>query len=483
VRIRAIRPEVQCERLFALFAGARVPHPAAALAAWKRATAPRGGLGRPLEAAIAALNPEMAGELRLLDRAEVVMAFDGDAGPPTWYAAIPRDDGTFAALATALTLTGGGSDPPLGPLPVDRLGPPGAPLVVRTPEALLVAGSRAGLDRARGEDRTRVDGDDEGIASGWVLQLDPAGLGRSGPLARRRAAEALRALGCRRVEASGGLEGETLALRVRWHGTPPDGIGHGAIDPAWLDGLPEARVMAALAWAIDPSPAAWELAFALADRIERADPARAGVAPLRTRLNLAAAAVKVRPEVDLWPQLRGLSGAVLADPAGTGAIDGAVVGLHAASPGAAERIARVVLPALAPLLGLHPEPAAPPAASRRLGNLRGRPLDLSQRGASVWLVWGEVEVQPGRSLGPGLRALSPWGDRPPQRLAALWPGRLNLAPTLGEPLARTLAESPPVVWWGHDDAPSAHDVLRWSGLRDLVRRFLDRIPLDPPPTE
>ena len=40
---------------------------------------------------------------------------------------VPGDDGTFAAVATALALTGGGSDPPLDGVAVDRLGPPGAP--------------------------------------------------------------------------------------------------------------------------------------------------------------------------------------------------------------------------------------------------------------------------------------------------------------------------------------------------------------------
>src|SRR4051794_27161325 len=99
--VRLIRPDQQCERVLALFQGAPAPHPAAALAAWKRATAPHGGLGKAWEAAIAAFNPETASELRLLDQAELVVAFDPDDGMSRWHATLPRDDGSFAALAPA----------------------------------------------------------------------------------------------------------------------------------------------------------------------------------------------------------------------------------------------------------------------------------------------------------------------------------------------------------------------------------------------
>src|SRR4051794_18324423 len=54
--VRAVRPDEQGTRLIDLFRGARAPHPAAALAAWKHAQGGKAGLGKPLEAAIAALN-------------------------------------------------------------------------------------------------------------------------------------------------------------------------------------------------------------------------------------------------------------------------------------------------------------------------------------------------------------------------------------------------------------------------------------------
>jgi len=39
----------------------------------------------------------------------------------------------------------------------------------------------------------------------------------------------------------------------------------------------------------------------------------------------------------------------------------------------------------------------------------------------------------------------------------------------------------PVIWSGRNEARGAREVVRWSGLRDLVHHFLDRLPLDPPP--
>jgi hypothetical protein len=107
----------------------------------------------------------------------------------------------------------------------------------------------------------------------------------------------------------------------------------------------------------------------------------------------------------------------------------------------------------------------------------------------VRLGWGKAALEPlrtlpahpDRSIRPVVRALAPWGEHPPQRFGAFWPGRLDLAGTLGGPLARSLAEAPPILWSGRNDAAGTSDLVSWTGLRDLVRRFLDRLPLDPPP--
>jgi hypothetical protein len=506
VTIRLIRPDVQCQRIIALFQGARVPHPAAALAAWKRAKTPHRQLGKPLEAAIAALNPEMAAELRLLDQAEMKLAFDPVPDPGGngrhWYATIPRDDGTFAALATALVLTGGGNDPPLGGVAVDRLGLAGALLMARAGTRLTLASSRSALAAALAEAMTPNDqavepAGAEDLDSGWIIRVEPAGLGQSGPITRIRLAEGLRALGCRQVDAVAALQGDALrlSLKLRLDRPPlPRPCPAAPIDPAWLDELPalEAQPLLLFAWAIDPSPASWDRLFNVSDRIERADPARAGVAPLRTRINLLATAVKARPEVDLWPRLRGLSGVLVAAPPGPGriGIGGAVINLHTESPEAAARIAGQVLPRLAPLAGLRPEPELDAGANgpsvRRLGRLRGRPVFLAQRGATVQVGWGDCALapltaprgNPGPAFNSGLQARASWGNSPPHRFVAFWPDGLDLAANLGEPLALTLAGSPPALWSGRDEPSGASDEIRWDGLRDLVHRFLDRLPMD-----
>ena len=260
----------------------------------------------------------MAGELRWLDQSDLVLWFDPDDGAPHWYASLPRDDGTFANLALAVALTDGGREPPLGAVAVDRLGPPSSPLLARAPDRFVMADARAALRLAL--DPARACPWDEGadlpaLDSGWLIGVDPEGLGQSGPVGQRRLAAALRGLGCRNAVACAGLEGETLSLTLALRlDAPAPASRSAAIDLAWLDALPESGVLAAFACTIDPTAAAWDRTFALADRIERADPAHAEVAPLRTRINLLATTVKVRPEVDLWPHLRGVSGALLVDP-------------------------------------------------------------------------------------------------------------------------------------------------------------------------
>jgi hypothetical protein len=487
VTVRLIQPDCQAERLIALFEGARVPHPAAALASWKRTEGRHGrSLGKPLEAAIAAINPEMVRELRLLDDAEVGIAWDAD-GRLLWHAILPRDDGTFAAVGTALALTDGGSDPPLREVAVDRLGPPGAPLMARTAGALVVAGTRDALQAALGRVREATIPGRPEIATGGLIRLAPGGLWPSRSLAVQRLAGALIGAGCREAQGSLILEGEALSLVVtgRFDG-PPNAAG--AVDPAWLDWIPASGILGAVAVALDPRPEAWDAAFAAADRVEKADPARAQVAPLRTRLNLLALAVGVRPEVDLWPRLRGVTAGVSADPAGR--IDGVLLALHAVDPAAAERMARGVLPRLATRLGVTSAdgPDRPEAEGvLRLGRFSGLPLNVCRRGATVLVAWGDRMLtaaldaadHPGHSAGPTIRAS--WGSRPPQRAGAFWPSALSGRAAAGSPVASSLAGAAPVLWWGGRDGPTSRDEIRWTELRGLVRRFLDRLPLAPLP--
>ena len=475
VTIRLEGPDRQLGRFLGLFEGAKAPSPAAALAGWKRSAGGPRGLSKRGEAVIALFNPAMVPELRTLDGAEVAVGFDGE-GRARWSATVPADDGTFAALATALALTDGAAEPPLGAAPVDRLGPPGSALMARVGSSVVAAGTRADLRAALG----RPSSTPAPAAPGLRFRLDPAALGDAGPLPRRRLAAALGALGCREIRGHAALDGEALALVVagRWPDRPAPAR---ALDPAWLDWFPADETIAAVALALDPRPEAWDAAFAAADRVDKADPARADLAPVRSRLNLLALAAGVRPEADLWPHLLGVSAGVAAAP-----IDGALVALHLDGEAAAARVADRVLPRLAARFRLDAGGPAEIDGARRLGRLAGRPLDVARRGATVLLAWGEPTLRdaleagahPRRSAGAALRPAP--GSLPPRRAGVFWPGRLPGLPA-ASPLSFALKDAPPVLWSGGGDGPGTHDELRWAGLRGAIHRFLDRLPMDPPP--
>jgi hypothetical protein len=103
------------------------------------------------------------------------------------------------------------------------------------------------------------------------------------------------------------------------------------------------------------------------------------------------------------------------------------------------------------------------------------------------LAWGDATLpacldafaHPERSAGAAIR--SSWGLEVPQRAGAFWPARLRTLAPPGSPTATALAEAPPVVWSGRDDAQTARETIAWTGLRGVVHRFLERLPLDPPP--
>jgi hypothetical protein len=477
VTIDVIGPVTQGETLLALFRGARAPHPAAALAAWKTATGGRASLGKPAEAAIAALNPGMVRELAGLDGAHVEVGFARGSGRAWWRATVPNDDGSLAALVQAVALTDGACEEPIEGAPVVRVGAEGSPVSATSDRRLALASTRDGLRIAL--DRLMAAPARPAGPSSLRGRLDPAGLRTATSLPARRLSAWLDATGCMSAEATASLDDDTLNLAVAARlpaarGGPSDL----RLDPAWLDFIPAAGILAAASTVLDTSGPALDATFATLDRVEKADPARASVAPLRVRLNLIAAAAKVRPEVDLWPKLRGATAAVLVDDGGE--VSGAILVLHATRPDAAQRLARDVLPRLTASLTRDRGPDAP------LGRLQGRVLRADTRGSDVVIGWGEPALPaaldavgaPTHSAARLLRVN--WGEVPPLRSGAVWPGRLRAIAAPGTALARALAEAPPIVWTSEAGPTGPLDRVRWTGLRGVVQRWLDALPLEPP---
>jgi hypothetical protein len=249
--------------------------------------------------------------------------------------------------------------------------------------------------------------------------------------------------------------------------------------------------------ALEPEAAFWDSTFALADRVDRTDPSHKDVAPLRARLNLLAAGAGARLEADLWPHLRGVTGCVMGDPSNPGEPTGALVILHVDADAAAARLTTDVFPRLGGLLTGRRQPERPvgPLASPdiiRIGIAGGKALAVARRGRDVLISWGdgvlelalEVSARPDRSVARLCTAWSKTGNRPPRRVGAFWPARC-WSPARGSeatpPGWRALADGPPAVWWGWDEADGLHDSIVWADLRETARRFLDKVPLDPSP--
>ena len=108
---------------------------------------------------------------------------------------------SFAALTTALALTDGASEKPIGGSTVLRLGPPGSTLAVSRPDRLVLASTRDGLRAALDHPIELDPGPGQAYPSGWHARLDPAGLRGLRSVAGRRLAEGLAVAGLGRFEA------------------------------------------------------------------------------------------------------------------------------------------------------------------------------------------------------------------------------------------------------------------------------------------
>ena len=211
--------------------------PAAALAAWERATQSPNQLGKPLEALIAMFNPEMAQEWRVLHDAELCLDLGSIDGKARWYAVVPRDDGTLSAAVTATRLTDGAAEAPLREasdgIGVERLGPAGSTVSTRTGDTLIIGSTREELlrglrrvgalsatvavdiTRRESSQSSAIPGLGNRVDSGLIFDLDPGRMNaKAGTTANRRAAALLQGLGCRWMSGNLAFKEDVLALEV-----------------------------------------------------------------------------------------------------------------------------------------------------------------------------------------------------------------------------------------------------------------------------
>ena len=458
IAVRLVRPDRLAQSIIDLFRGARVAHPAAALAAWKRASREPNRLGKPLEALIAAVNPSMVRELRTFDEAEADFWINPRDGKLDWGAFLPHDDGTFAALATSMALTGGSSEAPMDGFAVDRLGPTGSALMARAPSALLLGSSRDGLKRAL---MRSVPARNAETFDGVHWKLDPRALDGATSVASQR----LRAVlgGPLRPESGAlGLAKTSLVGSMVLTGTRPEAPP--TIPPDWLDWAPSSRAAMAFAIAVEPKPQDWDALFAMLDQVERLDPAHRDVAPSRFRLGLLSRIAGVRLDLDILPHLRGISGW-----AGTNGRDwtSAFLMVHLDNEPSAVRVYE----------GARPRDV-----------IEGRPLKLTREGKAVVVAWGEgifeasKEARGNPTLSAGATLRRGWGESSPSLAGGVWPGRIPAPSIEDTPMDVALSDSPPVSWSGAWIDPRRMVVRAdWVDLDFTVRKFLNLLPLDPPP--
>ncbi len=233
VVFRLIHPDRQAATALRLFEGCRAPHPAAALAAWKRSTRDRNQLGKPLEAVISFFNPEMVREWHVMHEAKLQLGLDPGTGKPRWSLVVPHDDGTIAALVTSLRLSEGNEEAPMEieeeRIAVQRLGGHGAAVAARSQRGLVLAGSRADLERAvvpnKAATVTESKVSQQGetgvpltstLESGLIFrfQRGRSAVPAQGNLVLRRVIEAADGLGLRTALGMMGIQNDQLAIEL-----------------------------------------------------------------------------------------------------------------------------------------------------------------------------------------------------------------------------------------------------------------------------
>ncbi|MDX2037903.1 MAG: hypothetical protein SFX72_14730 [Isosphaeraceae bacterium] len=470
IEVRVSRPEAQLAGFLSWFEGTGSRDLASAYAAWKRKH-PEARPTKALEAAFAAANAEMVGELAALDRSTFVFEQDR-AGRSRWHAALPADDGSLEAVGIAFALTDGMRvESPANSPPVDRLGPEGAPFLSRGDDrrGVVIADSIEGLETARrllaGPPAAHEPGAFPSGAIFASIRADRAP--EAGPVPWRQVIEALAAGGCARLDLAAAIAGDGLEIDLEAHFGAEPAAAPAVLDPSVLAPFAADELDLAFAAALETSPAALDRVFAWIDRIEKADPARAGVAPARVRLAFLAAGARLRPEADLIRRLRAVSIYLLkTKEAGPRSM---LVGLHCVDDLAARTLIQETLPRASRALGAG-EPSVEQGALRwgdtgPLARFRAEAI-----GSTVWVgrprdgddaphLYPAQPADPERRWTRGL--IEPNG-----RVQRVGFARSTL-------LSPELPDSGIATWVGRFEGSTSRDRIRWTGGRSAVRALLD----------
>ncbi len=492
IQLRFVRPERQFSRLLSFFEGEGAGDPAQLLASWRRAVRNPDVLGKVEQALLASLNPQMVREWQLLDGAGLSVLFS-ETGALRWYLAIPTDDGTLGALATALALTDGQAEPPLAGLgaSVDRLGHANAPLLAQDGGKVVVGATRddllAGI--AFLADKQALLPPTE-VETGVVIKLSSKGLRFDTSDPWHSIARLMHVFRVDDLTAVVSLHDEGFNCESRTPSDAPERPMNERFDRAWLNGIP-ADASIAFAFALDREGRTVNAGFEAIDALlpKRQEPGARPSATLRTQFNLLANARGVFPELQLWPRIRGISGYVWVDE---GSPTSALLSLHAADSASAKAIALRVLPNLArPFLNaIEPKNGVKEAEPQMitLGEFQGGRVSIATREETVLISWGDrtFELSPRKheeAAGLQLQGLSEsFNANGTHHLVVIWPDRLPLSSVgvgVGTPLKRALVGGPPIVLVGRFEKGELRHCVDWRGARRFVRELKAILPQSP----
>ncbi len=256
-----------------------------------------------------------------------------------------------------------------------------------------------------------------------------------------------------------------------------------------------------------PRPDSWDWAFAAVDRVERVDPRAGGRGPVAEPAQPDTGGG--RREARSGPPPSPARALRLLDrrSGSAGTTDRRAARLHLDDRATAQRLVRESSPrGSPPLLGTTPTGPArrrrrrgsngqgcslggPAPAGQRVGPARDRPGYAAGISGSPGVTGrprpratnrSTPAARSPRSAGAGPREgrPAPAASSPSGRDGS---GNRRRSPDCPRPPSSVLADDPPLVWWGWSDPDGEHDLIRWSGLRQRVREFLEALPSPPGP--